>query len=191
MGTVSSTYGYCVKCNLMFILNQMLLVWEFYARERMCTFYSSHTKRKSSVTSYCHYFDIFRSKFNFKSDYACTLNYLVLTPLFQSDEYLFVHNSSYCDRITHFLWHTSLHVLMIRRSVNAIKPLLILYCIYKFCHNNSDQMFANFRRNEEEVVCCHSICGECEDGHFGRADGRGGSLLQEIYLGTAAQVQRG
>ena len=95
------------------------------------------------------------------------------------------------DRITPFLWQNSLHVLMIRRSVNAIKPLFILYCIYKFCHNNSDQMFANFRRNEEEVVCCHSICGECEDGHFGRADGRGGSLLQEIYLGTAAQVQRG
>ena len=71
------------------------------------------------------------------------------------------------------------------------KPLLILYCIYKFCHNNSDQMFANFRRNEEKVVCCHSVCGECEDGHFGRADGGGGSVLQEIYLGTAAQVQRG
>ena len=47
-------------------------------------------KGKSSVTLYCHYFDIFVSKFNFKSDYACILKYLELTTLFQSDDtYLF------------------------------------------------------------------------------------------------------
>ena len=59
MVTASSTYGYSVKCNLIFILNQMLLFWEFYARARMCTYYSSQTKGKWSVTSFCHYFDIF------------------------------------------------------------------------------------------------------------------------------------
>lgn len=61
MVTASTTYGNTcsVKCYVIFFLNQMHLVWEFYARERMCTYYSSQTKGKSSVTSYCHYFDIF------------------------------------------------------------------------------------------------------------------------------------
>ena len=85
MVTASTTYGNSVKCYMIFILNETHLVLEFYSRGRMCRLYSSQTMGKSSVTSYCHYFDIFLSKFNFKSDYPCPLKYLELTPLFQSD----------------------------------------------------------------------------------------------------------
>lgn len=45
------------------------------------------------------------------------------------------------------------------------------------------------RRHAEETVRCNGVCGRIQSGDLGRANLGGGSLLQEVYLGHATEIQ--